>query len=338
MRILLISDIAWGNENKLEYIKNKISNIKPSLVLMAGDVIGESSTIHVVDFLDLLEFLDKEKINTFFIQGNHDEVPAYESLLRDIKSLHYIKEISNKIVEFDGIKILGIPFSFTNKIKNVRKIKEIYPEKVDIILAHSEYGRRIWLFELESKLIISGHFGVQICKIFDKVLVGSDGFPNNYAIIDYENTEMTITYFRQPFSVVKFEPICIYGKDLKLIPRAQMLVDSGRVTLEKLINGNVTISRRISKITEGEYVSQAKLINGKLVWKIDEHRVETRYKDRMDCSVAPLKDSKYVSIAENLITAKKKIYGADSNIQKEIKEDLLRKGIVKTQIKEYLGI
>lgn len=315
MRILLISDINWENVQGtiLENIKNKISTIKPSLVLMAGDVISEGHNIHDADFLDLLQFLDKEKINTFFIQGNHDEVPAYESLVRDIKSLHYIKEISNKIVEFDNIKILGIPFSFTNKLKNLRKINEIYSEQVDIILAHSEYGRRIWLFELQSKLIITGHFGAKFCKIFEKVLVELDHFPYNYAIIDYETTEQTITYFRQPISLVKSKTDFEYRNGKKLV-------------------------RLVPILTDKECVSQAKLINGQLVWEIDEHQVEKRDKHQIDFSLEPLKDSEYVSKTENLITAKKKIYDADSNVQKEMIEDLLRIGVMKTQIKEYLGI
>lgn len=315
MRILLISDIVWENEQGtiLENIKNKISKIKPSLVLMAGDVISEGRNIHNVDFLNLLEFLDKEKINTFFIQGNHDEVPAYESLLRDIKSLHYIKEISNKIVEFNNIKILGIPFSFTNKLENLRKINEIYPTKVDIILAHSEYARRIWLFELQSKLIITGHFGAKFCKIFDKVLVELDLFPYNYAIIDYETTEQTITYFRKPISRVRSKTDFIYRNGVKLV-------------------------RLVLLLNDKECVSQAKLINGKLVWEIDEHRVGKRDKHQIDVPLKPLKDSEYVSKTENLITAKKKIYDADSNVQKEMIEDLLRMGVMKTQIKEYLGI
>ena len=68
MRILLISDINWNNpiikingkiveqENKLEYIKNKISEIKPSLVLMAGDVISDGLNIHD-SFCRFFEFI-----------------------------------------------------------------------------------------------------------------------------------------------------------------------------------------------------------------------------------------------------------------------------------------
>lgn len=320
MRILLISDIGWGNEqeNRLEYIKNKISKIKPSLVLMAGDVIGECRTIHDADFLDLLEFLDKEKINSFFIQGNHDEVPAYESLLIDIKNLHYIKEISNKIVEFDNIKILGIPFSFTNNLKYLRKINEIYPEQVDIILAHSEYARRIWLFDLKSKFIITGHFENQLCQILDKVLIAVDGFPDNYAIIDYETTELTITFFRRRFSLVRSAD------------KPELFIKDG---LRKF-------KYRLVCQYNGECVSQAKLLNGKLVWKRDEHQVGKIDKHRIDVGLEPLnvKGSKYVSIAENLILAKKKIAKADINEQKEIIENLLKIEIPKTHIEKYLGI
>jgi len=297
MRILLISDIHWENrtiningkiieqENKLENLKNKISKIKPSLVLFAGDTVcdGSCRDIHVGEFLDLLEFLNKEKVQSFFIKGNHDDVPAYKSLLKDIESLPYVKEISNKIVEFNKIKILGIPFSFTHKLNNLRKINETFPEQVDIILAHSEYVRRIWLFDLKSKFIITGHFDEQLCQILDKVLIALGGFPYSYAIIDYETNEQTITYFRE-------RPTYLFPSIFKL--------------------GNEA------------HVSIAKLINGILVWETDES----------------LKDSGYISKAENLILAKKKTANADINKQIEIIEDLLRIGVLKRQIEEYIGI
>lgn len=303
MRILSISDIHWESstketngkiveqENKLEFLKNKISKIKPSLVLMAGDVIGDGSChdIHVGEFLDLLEFLNKEKVHSFFIKGNHDDVPAYESLLRDIEGLTYVKEISNKMVEFNKIKILGIPFSFTHKLNNLRKINETFPEQVDIILAHSEYVRRIWLFDLKSKFIITGHFDEQLCQILDKVLIALGNFPYSYAIIDYETNEQTVTYFR------------------------------------------------ISGLKNKEYISQVKLINGKLVWIIDDYQRSISI-GSIILSIRPsLKDSKYVSKAENLIKAKNKIVEADINKQKEIIEDLLRIGVLKRQIEEYIG-
>lgn len=301
MRILLISDIHWENptiningkiieqENILENLKNKVSNIKPSLVLFAGDTIcdGSCSYTHVGKFLDLLKFLNKEKIYAFFIKGNHDyerdNGVGYERLLKKIKNLPYVKEISNKIVEFNKIKILGIPFSFTHKLNNLRKINETFPEQVDIILAHSEYVRRIWLFDLKSKFIITGHFDEQLCQILDKVLIALGGFPYSYAIIDYETNEQTITYFRE-------RPTYLFPSIFKL--------------------GNEA------------HVSIAKLINGILVWETDES----------------LKDSGYISKAENLILAKKKTANADINKQIEIIEDLLRIGVLKRQIEEYIGI
>src|SRR3989344_403500 len=297
MKILLISDILWEDptqiinikikkqKNRLEYFKNKISKIEPSLILFAGDVINDGSCRyeHVDEFLELLKFLEKKKIYSYIIQGNHDEYSNYDKLLKGIGKLSYAEEISNKIVEFNNLKILGVPFSVTNNLKNLRQINEKFP-KVDIVLAHSQYSRRIWLFELKSKFIITGHFDEQLCRIFNKVFIALSHFPTNYAILDYEKHDQTVTYFRTPQ----------FGENK-------------------------------------EYVSQVKLTNHIFVWKMDEYPKDNIF------LIKPLKYSKYSIMVENLISAKKRIIEGNVNKQKGIIANLLKLGIPKNHIEEYIG-
>jgi hypothetical protein len=159
-----------------------------------------------------------------------------------------------------------------------------------------------------------------------------DHSPNNYAIIDYETSELTITYLRKTFSTVR---VPIPENELLDIPD----------TIRKRLNNKegLRIFRLVGLPNKKESISQAKLINGKLVWKIDEHQVEgplqlVRAQGAFCMIPRSLKDSKYESLAENLITAKNKIYDTGLNINKDIKEDLLNKGVLKTHIKDYLGI
>lgn len=196
MNILLISDISWERSG-LKLIKDKILDIRPSLILFAGDIIsdGSCSKIHIDELLELLEFLNKNKIHSFIIQGNHDDDINYKKLLYSIEKLSHIKDISNKIAKFNNIKILGIPFSFTHSMRNVRKMSETFPEQVDIVLAHSEKARRIWLFDLNTKIIATGHYDEQLFHIFDKVFIAFGGFPYNYVTVDYDINEQIITYF-----------------------------------------------------------------------------------------------------------------------------------------------
>lgn len=223
MKILLVSDICWEtyldirtgqptcwhssgkniiseNISSPKFIEEKILKINPSLILFAGDIISDGSCHlnHTDDLLKLLKSINKNKIYSFLIQGNHDDDIEYKNLLIDSESLQYIKDISGKLEDFNGIKILGIPFSFTHNLKKSRNIENIFPENVDIVLAHSEYVRRIWLLGLKSKFIITGHFDDQLCQIFGKVFIASGGFPLNYVTIDYEIDKQIITYFKIP--------------------------------------------------------------------------------------------------------------------------------------------
>ncbi len=300
MRILLISDILW-HKDCLEPFKNTISRIKPSLILFAGDLIdGGLIYENYANELDLweeferllsklLRFLNEKKVHSFIVKGNKDYPDhLFDRLGVNFENLSYVEEISNRLVEFNNIRILGIPFSFTHKLKYVKRIDEFFLEEADIVLAHSEYVRRIWLLtKLKTKFIVTGHSGRELCQIFDKFLIVTGLFPYDYAILDYESNEQTITYFTT-----------------------------------RLLSYNPSYKLKIALDMQNRCVSQAKIIDGRLIWKKDNYG---------------FKNSKYPKMIESLVLAKKQIVNTDEDKQKQIIADLLEKEILRNHIAEYIG-
>lgn len=218
---------------------------------------------------ELLETINERKIETFFIRANWDNSPNYDQLLKLIKKLSYIKEISEKVEEFRGLKILGLPYSFTNDIKAIRYLSKEFQEPLDLVLAHAEYKRRVWLFHLNAKLVITGHFDRQLCQIQDKLFISLENFPGQYVVIDYKSSRYKIRYFD----------------------------GVGDTVLRK-----------------------AKFSSGKLIWEAKPFKNRRQYANKI----------------ERLMAAKERIIIGNTKSQ-EITNRLIKDGIPKRQIEEYIG-
>lgn len=194
MSILCISDIQWEipDKNILETLKNEIAEEDPSLVLFAGDVIndGMNSEEHTAEFIELLEHLEGLEITSFTIEGNHDEYSNYEAVVEKTEDLEYAREISGEVAEFEGLQVLGIPYSYTHRLRKARQISDEFPGSYDIVLAHAETSRRIWLLNLDAKLIVTGHVSEQLCKIQDHVFVSMSTYPSDRVVIDSGSEEV----------------------------------------------------------------------------------------------------------------------------------------------------
>lgn len=187
MKFFCVSDIYWEHPtiDIVERLRGQIDDIDPDAVLFAGDVIGDgrNEKKHPEEFMEVLSYLESQGVSSFIVQGNNDEVPAYSKLKKEISVLSHATEISKKVVYFEGTKILGVPFSYTNKLGDVRQIGDQFPESYDIVLAHAQKSRRIWLFELDTDLIITGHFSEELCQVKDKVFLSMDSYPEDSAVI-----------------------------------------------------------------------------------------------------------------------------------------------------------
>lgn len=210
MSILCLSDIHWEAQerrivktdgiheevrdiNILKRLKAEIDEVSPSLVLFGGDVIndGGNKEEHVTDFLELLDYLEELETPSFTIQGNHDAYSNYEAVVDHIRGLDFAEEISEKVVEFDDLSILGVPYKYTNDLGRARKISEEFPATVDIVLAHAASRRRVWLFELDTDYIITGHFGSQVCRIQNQVFASLHSYPGTHIVLNPRDGELS---------------------------------------------------------------------------------------------------------------------------------------------------
>lgn len=220
MDVICISDIFWENPDIsiLECLRAEIEEINPALVLFAGDVIndGGNKEEHVAEFVEVLNFLENIEQPSLTIEGNHDEYSNYGKVEEEISSMEYAKEISEDVIEFNGLKIVGIPFSYTSRLRKARGIADDFPGNYDIVLAHAEGSRRIWLSELDAKFIVTGHFAEFVCQVNDQVFVSMQSFPTDSVKIDPE--DHSVTYRRIPGYLYD---------DLERYPVKAVLVDGG---------------------------------------------------------------------------------------------------------------
>lgn len=210
MQVLCISDILWEIEDKdvLNRLKNEIKEVSPSLVLFAGDVIndGWNSEEHTDEFIELLHYLEELETTSFTIKGNHDEYSNYSAVERKIADLDYAEEISQTVAEFDGLKILGISYSYTHNLGKARQISEEFAGSYDIVVAHAESRRRIWLFELDAPVIVTGHFARSLCQVQNRAFVSMSAYPDETVIIEPESNELT--YRQYPDSFAASQEMC----------------------------------------------------------------------------------------------------------------------------------
>lgn len=211
MKIIILSDLNWEQHLRsvslFEAIDTPLERIgiprydsisrylnivlveKAHLVLIAGDVTGDGSCGHGFQnaFLLFLSMLEKLKIPSCFISGNHDEIGYYKELETNIENLEYTNEISNKVININGLKILGVPYETTYSKSKIKKLLTTFDNQYDIVLAHSQLKRRISLFKLKAKYIFTGHYDRKLFGFQDSVFVSLD---NDMTDISYSTLEL----------------------------------------------------------------------------------------------------------------------------------------------------
>lgn len=221
-RILVLSDLYWAHNLKylsdeevrqftaeqlsepdFQTLKKYLSIIfyeEVDLVVLAGDITGDGSCGHgyqnVVTLL--LMILEAHEKPTVLISGNHDLEMNYTPLLDYMKDFDYCQEISNQSYEINGVRLFGLSYENSNKKKILKKIlKEQANEQFDLVVAHTELKRRTWLFDFNTKAIVTGHFDKKMSLIQDKLFVSLD---NNffadftYCVFTIEEEEVSADY------------------------------------------------------------------------------------------------------------------------------------------------
>lgn len=176
-----------------------ITEEKPELVLIAGDVTGDGSCGHGFHtaFFYLLSLLELSQIATCFIQGDNDLVTYYSAVMDNIGQFNYVKEISDQKTTHKGLRILGLPYETTAQKSLLNDSLSKYSEEsFDIILSHSPLKRRTFLMGMDYKYLVTGHFDNKVFPLENKVFISlsNDSSVINYSTITKGKETDTIHY------------------------------------------------------------------------------------------------------------------------------------------------
>lgn len=229
MKIVFLSDLNWEQHLRsvsrsevesvtLETVKKSryysiqryleiVIEEEAELVIIAGDVTGDGSCGHGFHnaFLIFLSMLDQLKVPSCFISGNHDEPVYYEQVISGIKDMEYTNEISNRVVEILGLKILGVPYETTYSKSKIKNLLKKYPDRYDIIVAHSQLKRRIRLFELDATLIVTGHYDRKHFSYLDSRFISLD---NDETEISYATLRSYLGGYETSICIKKDDNVC----------------------------------------------------------------------------------------------------------------------------------
>lgn len=210
MKVVILSDLNWDAHlrsisdyelqnfqlslfalPRYERIKRYVDiirNEKADLVLFAGDVTGDGSCGHGFHyaFIILLSILENERTQSFYISGNHDESGYYDAVKTLTKNYKYTSDIVDRDVLFHGMRILGISYDCTKSKRKLREEVAKRTDTYDIVLAHAQLKRRIFLFDINTQYIITGHYDRKLCAHRKRVFVSLDNDSEevSYAVID----------------------------------------------------------------------------------------------------------------------------------------------------------
>jgi len=215
MNIVVLSDLNWEThlkrlasndlnkieeqdlfELRYERIKRYLDIIiqeKADLVLFAGDVTGDGfcGQGFQIAFLLLLKMLEKRKIPSCIISGNHDPIQNYQAVIDYANTFNLCHEISNKKIHILGLNILGVNYDCSKSKRKFHKLIKEQTEPVDIVLAHSQIKRRIMHFDFNTKYIFTGHYDRKLFTHRNKVFVALDNDSEevSYAVLKMSGDE-----------------------------------------------------------------------------------------------------------------------------------------------------
>lgn len=190
MRLLALSDIIW-RETKMEDLIRVVEEAHPALVLLSGDQVDDKDFSRITQkecwkrLARFLAYLEQQQVRTFFVRGNWDTSPQYEALLAHIAGYQFVEDISERVVEHGGLRVLGVPHRLTTRLTAMRDLLHRFPDPVDVVLAHAEGGRRVWLFRLPTRAILTGHFDTQLCAVAGKLFISTYNFPRQVVTLDW---------------------------------------------------------------------------------------------------------------------------------------------------------
>ena len=151
-----LSDVHFGSVRHRQIIRQIASKLKQlenscDLVIISGDLADGSSVVNEDDFLDFRDV----GIPIIFTPGNHDFYPGIDNVIRACKKAGIIV-LDNESMEFKGLNIFGLTFSFENRETPKLDRSIINPNLVNVINYHVPYYWREFS-SLGFNVQLSGH-------------------------------------------------------------------------------------------------------------------------------------------------------------------------------------
>ncbi len=182
-----LDDLSLDRYERVRRYFEIVKREKADLVLLAGDVTGDGFCGHGFQYalILLLSLFEKEKIPCLFISGNHDPDENFDIVKDWIQNFTQVNEISSKLVNVLGLKILGVNYDTSKSKASIKKLLKENTEDIDIILAHSTIKRRILHFDFNTDYIITGHYDRKLLAHRNTVFIALDNDSEevSYAVI-----------------------------------------------------------------------------------------------------------------------------------------------------------
>jgi len=174
-----------GGQQVLHSLQRLVCRHRPDCVLLGGDIVddmfcpaGLRDTYWRV-FSEFGIFLRRHGVPALAVRGNKDDVHTYEQACQQ----RGIRDISEQLVELDGLRLLGVSHAATEDLRYMRRLALHHRDPIDIVLAHAAYKRRPWLLMLNTQMLITGHFDTRLCIINGTALLSMWSSPFQYALV-----------------------------------------------------------------------------------------------------------------------------------------------------------
>ena len=137
INIAHLSDVHFGSVRHrkiIHDIADKLNGLDCELAIISGDLADGSSVVEPDDF----EALRNVKMPVIFTPGNHDFYPGIESVIRACKNAG-VTVLDNESMEFEGLNIYGLTFSFDDRLKPNLDESLIKQGMVNVLIYHVPY-------------------------------------------------------------------------------------------------------------------------------------------------------------------------------------------------------
>ncbi len=212
VKLIHISDIHIGsirNKKLLQDIVKKINSTEADLVVISGDLADGTCPIGDESFLPFKD----SKVPIIFTPGNHDLYPGIENVINAAKTAN-IKVLSNEVIDFKGLQIIGLPFSFEESTtygsnNDTLDFHNIEVEKPTVLINHLPVNWDNYL-KLGIDLQLSGHtHGGQFypVKWFIRLV-----FPFSLGVFEKDGKYLSVTA-----GIGTFGPPMRWGTDAEMI-------------------------------------------------------------------------------------------------------------------------